>query len=238
MELALNVTAKVMLTLRRGSIPLEAVVSHSPGTETPPPGPVPLSTPAFEMLLRSPAELQIKKKCSVVSLFNIEHPKHIRFRLGWNFPGNEAMLLELFVCFCFLLLYLCKCEKENCYVLALHDNAVFSPGLASGVLSRAGKFSCMFWLHSVNAQHPIPILQIYPRSVHLHTQESFQYMCEAYLALEVAASWGCAVKCHNIWSTRTKFTIMAQGGKNTHRMSVFRPGDRGGGDPKGIAAQR
>lgn len=82
LELPLNVTTKVLLTLHRGSIPLEAVVSRSLGTETPPPGPVPLSTPAFEMLLRSPAELQIKKKCSVVTLFNIEHPKHIRFRLG------------------------------------------------------------------------------------------------------------------------------------------------------------
>lgn len=114
MELALNVTAKVMLTLHRGSIPLEAVVSHSPGTETPPPGPVPLSAPAFEMLLRSPAELPIKKKvqlwlvCLILSTQNT-------LGLDWDeiFPGNEAMLLELFVCFCFVLLYLCKCEKEK-----------------------------------------------------------------------------------------------------------------------------
>lgn len=39
----------------------------------------------------------------------------------------------------------------------------------------------MLRLDSINAQHPIPILQIYPRSVHLHTQEPSQSIYEAYL---------------------------------------------------------
>lgn len=57
----------------------------------------------------------------------------------------------------------------------------------------------------------------------------------------VATWWHCTARyLQGLLTCRPGFCIDCKfkvGGKNTHRMAIFSPGDCWGGDPKGVAAQ-